>query len=130
MAIIPYKCKKHGDTTAYAYTIKSEKHIGWHIKACRECRAEQVRAEWQRIKQEVIRAYGGKCECCGETEPAFLTLDHIRGNGAQERRETHARGWRFYIWLRKRGYPKNGYRLLCWNCNCARHQFGECPHRR
>src|SRR5215471_12298662 len=27
----------------------------------------------------VIKQYGGKCECCGEDELAFLSLDHIGG---------------------------------------------------
>jgi hypothetical protein len=84
-------------------------------------------------------AYSGdppKCECCGESHIEFLTIDHINGDGAKERREMKAAGLNaakggheFYCLLEKRGFPA-GYRVLCFNCNCARGFFGECPHER
>ena len=30
--------------------------------------------------------------------------------------------------LKKLGYPKDGYQLLCHNCNCAKGWYGACPH--
>jgi hypothetical protein len=47
-----------------------------------------------------------------------LTIDHIKGNGAEERRRLakQARGSRFYLWLKRHGYPE-GYQVLCFNCN-------------
>lgn len=36
-----------------------------------------------KIRSEMIAAYGGCCACCGETEPAFLSLDHIGGGGGR-----------------------------------------------
>lgn len=32
-----------------------------------------------------------------------------------------------YRWLKENNYPKDNFRLLCYNCNCARRQ-GKCPH--
>ncbi len=29
---------------------------------------------------------------------------------------------------KKDNYPKNDFRILCWNCNCSRGFSGYCPH--
>jgi len=129
MAIEKYTCEKHGESTAYVYTIKSGISKGLKRRTCRQCRSEQVKIEWKNVKANLINAYGGKCLCCGESESAFLTLDHKHGDGSKHRKQG-LRGWRLYQWLAKQGYPKKGYRLLCFNCNCARGQFGKCPHKR
>ena len=71
-----------------------------------------------RLKLEMIDAYGGCCQICGESHPAFLTIDHINGNGKEHRLVTGIIGGsRFYYWLRRRGWPRDDYRLLCHNCN-------------
>lgn len=85
-------------------------------------------------KLACITAYGGRCVCCGETEPYFLTIDHINNDGARHRKtidkKRAAGGTEFYQWLRVRGYPKDRYRLMCFNCNCGRHwNGGICPHQ-
>lgn len=79
-------------------------------------------------KAGMIVAYGGKCVCCGESNPLFLSLDHISGNG-QADREEHGRGRVLYNYLRSLGYPKDNYRLLCHNCNASLGHYGYCPHR-
>ena len=35
-----------------------------------------------------------------------------------------------YLELKKLGWPKDRFRLLCTNCNQARAYFGVCPHER
>lgn len=82
------------------------------------------------LKAQIIAVYGGMCACCGETENGFLTIDHIDGNGHKERaaRRNKASGDAFYRYLRARGFPKENYQLLCWNCNCAKSYCGQCPH--
>lgn len=81
----------------------------------------------QRLKTLVIAAYGGACQCCGEAEPAFLTIDHIAQDGKQHRQTVPPSA--FYRWLELNGFPKDNFRLLCFNCNCARRFFGgRCPH--
>lgn len=83
------------------------------------------------LREQVFMAYGGKqCACCGETEPLFLTIDHIANDGAEMRRSgTHSRGGtQFYQWLRKNGFP-SGFQVLCMNCNLGKHRNGGfCPH--
>ena len=75
-----------------------------------------------------IAAYGGKCECCGEDNPAFLTLDHINGRMLGEKRE-ELTGKKMWARLRRLKYPKGNYQLLCFNCNCAKSIYGVCPHK-
>jgi hypothetical protein len=78
-------------------------------------------------KLEVIQYYGGKCECCGEFNIKFLTIDHVKGGGNKHRKQLGVAGSSFYSWLIKNEYPK-GFRVLCFQCNCAIGIYGICPH--
>lgn len=69
------------------------------------------------LKLEMIVAYGERCVLCGEVHWEFLTIDHINGGGTEHRRAIGSKD--IYAWLKRRGWPKNGYRLLCANCNCS-----------
>ena len=122
----------------------------WRCKACNRKQGQQRRKanpehqnkiarEWYRKngkrlrwqnKLEFIAAYGSCCICCGEREPRFLTAEHLRGNGAAHRRElgNMATGGKFYSVLKRLGWPKDEYSLLCFNCNAAKHLYGICPH--
>ncbi len=79
------------------------------------------------LKLAAFNAYGGPtCRCCGETEFAFLQIDHVRNDGAAHRRVYPSR---IYYWLKNNNYPK-GFQVLCANCNFAKGFFGVCPHKR
>lgn len=81
-------------------------------------------------KIKVIENYGGKCVCCDEDKFEFLTIDHIKDNGAIERKITkQGTGGKIYRWLIKNNFPKENYQLLCFNCNCSKGFFGYCPHK-
>ncbi len=73
-----------------------------------------------RIKTDMIIAYGDKCIICGETHYNFLGIDHVNGGGTKHRESIGGSGRRFYAWLKRQGWPKDSYRLLCSNCNCSR----------
>jgi hypothetical protein len=68
------------------------------------------------LKLEVISYYGGRCAVCGEATLAFLTIDHINNDGAEERREDGFCGNRFYRKLKKEDFPI-GFQVLCFNHN-------------
>lgn len=90
-------------------------------------RLSRQKIEYTRnAKREGLKEYGGKCSCCGEERYQFLTLDHINGRDKAVVRETGTRAW---ARLRCLGWPKDGYQILCFNCNCAKGIYGECPHR-
>jgi len=84
-------------------------------------------AETRALRTEVINHYGGSCVCCGETRVVFLALDHIYGGGSREQKETGRRGTQRFRWLKAKGFPQHGYRVLCHNCNFAL-SWGACPH--
>lgn len=87
----------------------------------RKKNAEHARNWREKIKLEMISAYGGKCVICGESRPECLTIDHVDGGGCEHRRSIGgygSGGSSFYNWLKIQGWPQNEYRLLCWNDNC------------
>ncbi len=96
-----------------------DKNRDKHLKSGRECLL--------RLRKEMLTAYGLKCMCCGESEPKFLSLDHINGQGNAHRREV-GRGHQLMRWLKQRGWPTDNYQLLCHNCNQAKGAYGSCPH--
>jgi hypothetical protein len=80
----------------------------------------------KKIRDEVIKEYGGVCECCGESNNEFLQIDHIDGNGYKHRKSIP--GKNVLLWLKRNNYPKDGFRLLCANCNWSIGIWGYCPH--
>lgn len=94
------------------------------------------REYWADQRHKAMMAYGGyKCACCGETEPKFLSLDHIENDGASHRRELGYDGngkgasSATLSWMRKNNYP-SGIQVLCMNCNFGKARNGGiCPHQ-
>jgi len=79
----------------------------------------------ERVRKDVLSAYGDKCNCCGEINIEFLTLDHINGKGNQHRKEI---GNSVYRWIEQNNYPP-GFQVLCMNCNFSLGVRGYCPHK-
>jgi hypothetical protein len=95
---------------------------------CKQCYALRF---WTKARLDFYEAMGEKCECCGEQDIRFLTLDH-RNNDGNEHRKSGIQCQQIYLRARKEGYPKDKYALLCYNCNCAkahRSKDGTCPHK-
>ncbi len=90
------------------------------------------RARNQRIKLQLVAGYGGKCTCCGESEPQFLTLEHLNKDGQQHREAVNGNknrgGMKIYLDVIKRGFPSD-YTILCMNCNFAEKDSRSCPHK-
>jgi hypothetical protein len=93
---------------------------------CKKCSAKRCQLK---LRQEILLQYGNKCICCGETTPEFLTIDHINGRSLPYKK-TFESGNKLYSVLRKLNYPKDNYQLLCWNCNCSKGRYGQCPHQK
>lgn len=99
---------------------------------CSSCQhySERRQKKWRhRVKAECIEAYGGCCACCGEKEPAFLTMDHSENDGKEHRKSIGRTS--IWEWLRSQGYPKKGFQMLCYNCNMGRAHSPDkvCPHK-
>lgn len=78
------------------------------------------------LRQEMVKRYGGRCKCCGETIIEFLTIDHTNNDGAYDRKKNKGM---IPTRLKRFGWPKKGFQLLCYNCNCAKGAWGKCPHK-
>lgn len=99
----------------------------WYKKSSKTI-CERQRQYRRKCKEELVAAYGGKCFCCGEKAIEFLTIEHTQKDGAKHRREIGGTN-RMHSWLKKNGYPKDGYSILCFNCNAADFYYGKCPHK-
>ena len=85
--------------------------------ACDECRIETRRLSREynaNVREEVLKAYGGRCAKCGETRLEVLTLDHIDGQGNEHRRRVKQNNMNYL--LRAEGFPP-GIQVLCGNCH-------------
>lgn len=73
----------------------------------------------------VYEAYGGiKCNCCGEDEELFLSIDHVNNDGYKEGLNSQ----QLVDKLIRENFPE-GYQILCRNCNYGKHlNGGTCPH--
>ena len=110
---------------------------------CRKCRREYSKIWYrehpesiarikkkqnQKVRLDVVRIYGEKCTCCSESNPNFLSLDHVNNDGAYERNVVGMRNDTLYRKLRREG-RSDRYQLLCYNCNMAKAFYGICPHK-
>lgn len=79
--------------------------------------SNSVRKSLSKLRMDIIKGYGSKCEICGEANSYFLTIHHKFKDGNIERKEGN---WQtLYRRLRKENFPNDRYQLLCFNCNCS-----------
>lgn len=82
---------------------------------------------YTRQKDKLFAFYGPFCNCCGETNRVFLTIDHVNNDGNLERKK-----YKTTSQLCKKiidaGFP-NTYQILCYNCNNGKRLKGICPHK-
>ena len=87
----------------------------------------RMRDAYRTLREIIFKHYGKECNCCGEKEIKFLTIDHVHGGGAKDRR-TMA----LPTFMRKiisENFPKDKYQILCYNCNISKGLYGQCPHK-
>lgn len=126
-----YRLKNRGKISKQTSNRRAEKIKGLgpeELKKFRKKENDHAKKFTIKLKFEVLKAYGGKCICCGETQPYFLTIDHVYNDGASDRK-INGSGRRFYHYLKRLGFPKDRYQILCYNCNNAKRILGYCPHR-
>lgn len=110
--------------------VSAMRKFGIERRSMREASAlrENRRTARKTVTQaDIIAAYGGRCECCGETETRFLSLDHVNGGGTKHRAMLGG-GRKLRQFLKAEGWP-SGYRILCMNCQFGTRYGQTCPHQ-
>jgi hypothetical protein len=113
---------------------RSRKYVEDNYEIVRKKSRAYLQKKYAITKAAVFSAYGGYvCACCGETERAFLSLDHINNDGAEFRRmiagKRTAAGQTTYRWLERHNFPE-GFQVLCMNCQHGKRMCGGiCPHQ-
>jgi len=64
--------------------LKYERRQNWYQLNPERGRAIAKKTR-DKLRQEFLNAYGNRCTCCGEAEPAFLTVEHLARDGHQHR---------------------------------------------
>ena len=120
--------KKRG--LAYHHKFVVEKYTKPELyKKWRKKRREYGKKYSKKVRTEVLKRYSKgipKCSCCGEKEIKFLTIDHIKNDGASHRKEIKTT---LYQWLYKKDFMPDRFQVLCVNCNYAKQWYGKCPHQ-
>ena len=118
----------------------SNSHVakGLCSKHYQQARYPETKIQNLALKKEVFTHYSKKlsnsdipcCNCCGENKfLIFLTIDHIKGRDDLPDKEKNLMGNALYAHLKRNNYPLE-YQVLCINCNSAKSDFDECPHKR
>lgn len=92
---------------------------------CTSCRSKKERSQ---LRLDFLKAFDSICNCCGEKDPRFLTLDHVNNDGNEHRKLLKEH--QIIREAKNEGWPKNKYQCLCFNCNSGRaSNGGVCPHK-
>jgi len=93
----------------------------------KERESESVEKELREL-EIILDHYGAECNCCGQVQKRFLTLDGINDDGYLHRRRWQER-FKLYRQIIKDGFPDD-IQILCFNCKVGRQKNGGmCPHK-
>lgn len=73
----------------------------------------------QATRERLFEMYGRTCAICGFGDCRALSLDHIHGDGNEERRQVGENG---VYRLALQEYAPGRYRILCMNCQFIEHK--------
>ena len=89
-----------------------EKHPSWR-GGIKKDQKEYLR----RVRNSALEALGNKCVNCGFDDFRALQIDHVNGNGSNERKTRSYKG-NFHLNVLRSFLKNEGkYQLLCANCN-------------
>lgn len=71
---------------------------------------------------EVVPHYGNKCANCGEDNPGFLIIDTIDCDITK--RDVIGFSMKTYKEIKRDGFPKGKFQVLCANCSKGRYNNG------
>lgn len=125
-----YKKKAYARKGVAGTCLFCTRQVAAGKKRCQTCidvRRSYKKEHRARLVAEVLRHYGAYCVCCGETDVACLSIDHVDGGGSKHRKKDRS-ATDIYWWLRRNGYPP-GFQTMCHNCNRSKGVGKFCHHQ-
>lgn len=120
------------DGKRYCKKCKARRRAWQDNDQRRQATSERTKRWYKQLREQVIDHYtkGTRtCMCPGCTTSGleFLTLDHKNNDGSQHR-TTITPGVKLFRWCITNNFPDE-IQVLCWNCNTAKHSYGDgtCP---
>jgi hypothetical protein len=100
-------------------------HNKARVRSYMDLPSKEQTSSQRHIHKLWIEAYNffGPCKTCGETELKFMSISHIKNDGAEKRRNGEKQGPKLLSEFRKMGWPeslKEDYCFECFTCNCCR----------
>lgn len=74
------------------------------------------------LKRQVLTVYGNVCVLCGENTYEFLSIDHTKNDGYLSKGESTRSGRGLYLKIKREGFPKGKYQILCMSCQYIKKQ--------
>ncbi len=77
-------------------------------------------------KNKFLQMYGSVCACtgCTESNPKFLTIEHIKGKNKKKGDRSGPYEYRKAV----KRYRPDLYETLCIACNWGKGMYKQCPH--
>lgn len=123
------KCKAEKFLDEFYFSKHSAKKVSGYCVECtskdRKYNREYIQKAYTEKRKVFLNMYGGRCVCCGEINPEFLTIEHRQGQRGKKRQSSYTA----YTHAVKE-YRPDIYEILCMNCNHSKGRYGYCPHRR
>lgn len=109
----------------------SKKHVD--KDALSDYARPRAKKRYDKVKQTYLDFYGNKCQCCGETNPKYLTMEHLRISRKEHISRIGYRASNITMMTDaiKTDSERQLFGLLCFNCNCNdSYKKGlACPHK-
>ena len=124
-----YFCIKCGSKKSSNYqcnSCKARQLQLWRIDNPEQNRSKKAR-HYRSIRDKARSRLGGKCTCCGESQPTMLNIDHVYNDGHLENKNTRSRA--VIKQVLRLANPHERFQLLCANCNQSKQlNGGTCAH--
>ena len=121
----------------YADPVKEKSYQAKYRKFNRSNNMEYLREYRRNNRNQIFDMMGNKCVCCGENDPIYFHIDHVKNDGhidrpILEKKDKITSNFRkgktyvkpFYLTIKQYLATPKRYQILCANCNWAKHKNG------
>lgn len=115
-------CKRTKDRTEFYRDSARYDGIETRCKECektyrKEDKVKYDKKRYRTARENIINLLGRKCKRCGFDDYRALQIDHVKGGGNAERKDTKSTRTYYPHVLNKVRNGSSEYQILCANCN-------------